>query len=200
MFAFVLAAALTTYATGVLLLFVLVEVGATGSHHRAPGAAIDLALGGLLIMLAVRLQRTRPDPRRDSTDPRQDSTDPRQDSIVKSGPSKIDRYLHSRPLAFVLGVTLYILPSPIYIAAVKAVADAKLSTSGELLALAATVAVMLWMVELPMLILLIVPHRAERALDQTNRWFARNGRTAAIVASVGAGGYLAIKGLVDLIS
>jgi len=108
--------------------------------------------------------------------------------------------LRSRVFAFVLAaalttyatgvllLTLYILPSPIYIAAVKAVADAKLSTSGELLALAATVAVMLWMVELPMLILLIVPHRAERALDQTNRWFARNRRTAAIVASVGAGG------------
>jgi len=184
-FAFVVAAALTTYAIGVLLLFVLVELGATGSKHRTPSAAIDLALGVLLIGLAIRLRRKRPEP---------------GDSPAKSGPSKIDRYLQSRRLAFVLGITLYILPSPIYMGAVKAVADANLSTSSELLALAATVAVMLWMVELPMLILLIVPTRAERALDQINRWFARNGRTVAIVASAGAGVYLAVKGIVDLIN
>jgi hypothetical protein len=183
-FAFVLAAALTTYAIGILLLFVLVELGATGSHHRTPSAAIDLALGVLLVMLAVRLHRRRPDP---------------SDPPAKSGTSKIDRYLQSRRLAFVLGITLYILPSPIYIGAVKAIADANLSTSSELAALAATVAVMLWMVEVPMLILLIVPGRAERALDDINRWFARNGRTVAIIAAAGAGVYLAVKGLVDLI-
>ncbi len=39
-----------------------------------------------------------------------------------------------------------------------------------------------------------------RALDQTNRWFAHNGRTVAIVASAAAGAYLAIKGLIALTS
>ena len=136
--------------------------------------------------LAVRLQRKRPD--RDA------------DPGTPSGPSKIDRYLESRRLAFVLGITLYVIPSPIYIGAAKAIANAKLSTSSELLDLAVTVAVMLWLIEVPMLLLLTVPGRAERALEEINRWFARNGRTLAIVASAVAGVYLAIKGLVDLVS
>jgi Sap, sulfolipid-1-addressing protein len=113
--------------------------------------------------------------------------------------SPIDRYLESRRLAFVLGVTLYIVPSPIYIGAAKTIADAKLSTSNELLDLAVTVAVMLWLIEIPML-LLILPGHAERVLEETNRWFARNGRAVAIVVSAAAGAYLAIKGIVDLVS
>jgi hypothetical protein len=184
-FAFVVAAFATTYALGTVMLFLLEELGATSSQNRSPSAAIDLALGVLLIVLAVRLQRKRPGPDTERASP--------------SGSSKIDRYLESRRLAFVLGITLYIFPSPIYVGAVKVIADAKLSATSELLDLAATVAVMLWLIEVPMLMLLMIPGRAERALDRTNRWFARSGRTVAIIASAGAGAYLAIKGLVDLI-
>lgn len=184
-FAFVLAAALVTYAMGVLILYVLVELGATGPRHLTPGAAIDVALGVLLILLAIYLRRRRPDP----------------ETVAQpsGGPSKIERYLESRRLAFVLGVTLYILPSPIYIGAVKAIADADLSTSNELLDLAVVVAVMLWLIELPMLILLIVPDRAASTLESINLWFARNGRSLAIAASAAVGVYLIVKGLVDLI-
>jgi Sap, sulfolipid-1-addressing protein len=184
-FAFVFAAALTTYATGALMLLALEELGATGPHNITPSAAIDVALGVGLILLAAYLYRRRPPAQAHPETP--------------SRPSKIARYLESRRLAFVLGVTLYVLPSPIYIAAVKATADAGLSTSGELLALAATVAVMLWLIELPMLMLLVVPARAARELERVNAWFSQNGRMLAVAACAGAGVYLAVRGLVDLI-
>jgi hypothetical protein len=183
--AFVLAAAITTYAVGVLLLFVLVELGATGSRHRSPSAALDLALGLLLLGLAWWLARPRSGPRR-----RQQGGDTA---------ARIETHLQSRRLAFVLGITLYVLPSPIYIAAVKSLADAKLSTSAQLSALVAMVAVMLWMIELPMLALIFSPARAGRELDRVNRWFARNGRSLAIVACACAGAYLSVKGLVDVL-
>jgi hypothetical protein len=184
-FAFVLAAWLVTYAMGVLILYVLVELGTTGPHHLTPGAAVDVALGVLLILLAIRLRRKRPDPA--------------VAAQPSSGPSKIERYLESRRLAFVLGITLYVLPSPIYIGAVKAIADANLSTDNELLALVAVVAVMLWLVELPMLMLLIVPDRAASTLESVNLWFARNGRSLGIIAAAAVGIYLVVKGLVQLI-
>ncbi len=184
-FAFVLAAVLVTYAMGVLILLVLIELGVTGPHHLTPGAAIDVALGVLLILLAAHLRRRRPDPATAAK--------------PSTGPSKIERYLESRRLAFVLGITLYVLPSPIYIGAVKAIADAHLSTSGELLSLVATVVVMLWLIELPMLMLLAVPDRAASALERINLWFARNGRSLAIAASAAAGIYLIVRGLINLI-
>jgi len=186
---FVLGAALTTFALGVLMSLVLDELGATGPHHWTPGGAFDLALGVVLIGLAVYLRRKRPDATGTETN----------DTKTASGPSKIERYLESRRLAFVLGITLYVLPSPIYIAAVKTIADAQLSTSSELLTLAATVAVMLWLIEVPMLMLLAVPDRASGLLERANLWFTENGRLLAVLVSAGVGVYLAIKGLVALI-
>lgn len=184
-FAFVLASWLVTYAVGALILYALVELGATGSHHLTPGAWVNVALGVLLFLLAVRLHRRRPDP----------ETAPKPDSA----PSKIERYLESRRLAFVLGVILYVLPSPIYIGAVKAIADANLSTGGELASLVVVVAIMLWMVELPMLMLLTVPDRAASTLERINLWFAGHGRSLAILVAVAVGVYLIVKGLARLI-
>jgi hypothetical protein len=180
--AFVLAAAMITYALGTLMLFVLAELGATRSLHRTPSAAVDVALGVLLIVLAVYLRRKRPK------------------APKAGGGSKIERYLRSRRLAFVLGLTLYALPSPIYVGAVKEVADSKLSTSSQLLALLAIVAVMLWLIELPMLLLLAVPDRASSVLEQINRWFALRGRLLAVILSAAAGIFLIIEGAGDLIT
>jgi Sap, sulfolipid-1-addressing protein len=188
-FLFVLGAVLVTFALGVLMSLVLDELGATGPHHWTPGGAFDLVLGVALIGLAVYLRRKSPE---------QADADTTGTETV-SGPSKIERYLESRRLAFVLGVTLYVLPSPIYVAAVKTIADAQLSTSSELLALAVTVAVMLWLIEVPMLMLLAMPDRASGALERANLWFTENGRLLAVLVSAGVGLYLAIKGLVALI-
>ena len=97
-----------------------------------------------------------------------------------------------------LGVTLYVLPSPIYVAAVKTIADAQLSKSSELLALAATVAVMLWLIEVPMLMLLAMPDRASGLLERANLWFTENGRLLAVSSQRGRG-LPGVKGLVALI-
>jgi Sap, sulfolipid-1-addressing protein len=179
-FAFVLAAALATYASGVLTLFVLSDLGATGAHHRTPSAALDLALGVALIGLAVYLRHRWRTPR------------------AGGGQPKIERYLQSRRLAFVLGVVLYGLPSPVYLGAVKGIADAKLSTGNKLAALALTVVVMLWLIELPMLMLVLVPDRALSTLERTNAWFGRHGRQLVILVCCGAGAYLILHGLLDL--
>jgi hypothetical protein len=55
-FAFVLAAFLTTFATGTAMLFLLEELGATNTTNHSASAAIDLALGVLLILIAVGLR------------------------------------------------------------------------------------------------------------------------------------------------
>lgn len=178
---FVLAAFVTTYATGALILLVLVELGVSGPHHKTPSAALDLAIGLILIVLAAGLWRKRTHADR------------------ASRPSKIERYLESRRLAFMLGVTLYILPSPIYLAAINAIAGANLGSDGELVALTATVAVMLWMIELPMLMLVAAPERAGHALEQINLWFTRHGRMLGVMVCAGAGVYLIAKALVELI-
>lgn len=200
--AFVVAAVLITYAIGTLLLFLLDDVGATGSHHLTPSAALDLALGLLLLAFAVRLRRKQKQKEKEQEKQQENDASAGVATTkvaATKNTSKIERYLQSRRLAFVLGITLYVLPSPIYIAAVKQVSDASLSTSGKLAALLVTVAVMLWLIELPMLALLMFPARASSSLEQINVWFTRNGRLLAVIACAGAGVYLSVKGLVNLI-
>ncbi len=201
-FAFVLAAALTTYAVGVVILLVLIDLGVSGSTKWTPSAAVELALGVALLLLALRLHRKGRGAAAETPNgaAAETTSAAAADASGEQGPSKIERYLESRKLAFVLGVTLYVLPSPIYIGAVKAIADAKPSTADELLYLLAVVVVMLWMIELPMAMLLAIPARAASALEAANLWFARNGRLLAVLAAVGAGAYLAIRGLLGLLS
>ncbi len=204
-FAFVAAAVLVTYAIGTLLLFLLEDLGATGSRHLTPSAALDLGLGLLLLALALRLrhkqlaQGRQKGLERRAANGGSSTNEPSTEQATKKSASKIERYLESRRLAFVLGITLYVLPSPIYIAAVKEVSDASLSTGGKLVALLVCVAIMLWLIELPMLALVLFPARASGSLEQINAWFTRNGRLLAMIACAGAGAYLSVKGLVNLI-
>ena len=100
----------------------------------------------------------------------------------------------------VLGVILYVIPSPIYIGAVKAISDASASTSTELAYLAVVVVVMLWMVEVPMVMLLVLPDRSAVALERIHNWFVLHGRTLATALAAGAGFYLILAGTIKLLA
>jgi hypothetical protein len=185
-FLFVIAAFFTVFVTGALMLLLFVDLGTTGQHHRTPSAALDIAIGVVLVWVAARLHRKRPDATADAPEQR------------KSGPSRTERYMENRRLVLLLGVIAYVLPSPIYVGAVKAIADATHSATQELAYLAVVVVIMLWMIEVPMLMLLAVPRRSATMLENINAWFARRGRLLAVVAAAGAGVYLIVAGLVGL--
>ena len=181
-FLLVTAALLTVFVTGSLMLLLFQELGATSQQQRSVSSALYIAAGAALLLLAVRLRH--PGPAKPKKEP---------------GPSKTERYLESRRLVLLLGVILYVAPSPIYVGAVKAIADTNVSTGQELLYLAVTALIMLWMIEIPMLMLLAFPRGASAALERINDWFARNGRLVAIIAAAGAGAYLLVLGLVELL-
>lgn len=178
----VIAAYLTVFVTGTLMLLLFSELGATSQQVRTPSAGLYVLGGVVLILLAVRLRRRRP-----------------QEPKEKNGPSRTDRYLQSRWLILVLGIVLYVVPSPIYIGGVKAIADSTSSTSQQLRYLAQMLVIMLWIIELPMLMMIAFPDRAVRVLERINAWFGRHGRTVAWAAAGGVGVYLVIVGLVELL-
>jgi len=178
---FVVAAFVTVFVTGSLMLLLFEELGATSQQQRTFSSALYIAAGVALLWLATRLRH--PGPAKPKKEP---------------GSSKTDRYLESRRLVLLLGVILYVVPSPIYVGAVKAIADTNAATTQQLAYLAVTVLIMLWLVEIPMLMLLAFPRRASAALESINNWFARNGRLVAVIAAAGAGVYLIAVGLIEL--
>jgi len=178
----VVAALVTVYVTGALMLLLFDELGATSQQQRSISSGLYIAGGVALLALALRLRRPR-------------AAKPK----ARSGPSKTARYLESRRLVLALGVILYIVPSPIYVGAIKAIADTNSSTAQELAYVAVTVLIMLWIIEIPMLMLLAFPRGAAATLERINAWFARNGRVVGVVAAAVAGAYLIVVGLIEVV-
>ena len=98
-----------------------------------------------------------------------------------------------------LGVVLYVIPSPIFVGGVKSIADTKASTGQELAYLAEMLLIMLWIIELPMLMLIAFPRRGSEILESVNHWFARHGRRLSVFVAAGIGAYLIIVGVVELL-
>ncbi len=179
----VVAAFFTVLMTGALMLLLFGEVGSSSKPARSIGSGLYILGGAALIWLAFRLRNREPDPEKKKD----------------SGPSKTDRYLESARLVLVLGVALYVVPSPIYMGVVKAISDTNASTAQQLLYLVQALLIMLWMIEIPMLLLLLFPARGSQILESINGWFARNGRMAASVVALVAGVYLVGVGLVEIL-
>ena len=178
---FVIAAYCTALVTGALMLFLFDELDATRNQVITPTAGLYVAAGSVLLFVATRLRR-----------------DPPRRSARHAGRSRIDRYLQSRWLVAVLGVILYVVPSPIFAGAVKAIADTNVSAGQGLAYLAQMLVIMLWLIELPMLMLIAFPRHSVGALEQTNTWFATHLRRLLVLASGGLGIYLIIVGVVEL--
>jgi len=178
----VVAAFFTVLVTGALILLLLTEADVTSGQARSVGAGAYIVAGAALIALAIWLQRRPP------------RTKP-----AEAGPSKIDHYLESARLVLILGVILYVIPSPIYVALVKVIADTHGSTAQKFLYLVQALVIMLWMIELSMLLLLIFPTRGSQVLESINAWFGQHGRAAAVVVAAVGGAYLVGVGLVEIL-
>jgi Sap, sulfolipid-1-addressing protein len=179
-FLLVSAAYLTVLVTGSLMLLLFQDLGATSRRQHTLSAWLYIAIGVALLLIAAGLRRPRPHGQKSA-----------------SGPSRTERYLESRRLVLALGFVLYVVPSPIYVGAVKAIADTNVSTASELAYLAVIALIMLWMIEVPMLMLLAFPRRASLALERINDWFVRHWRMLAVVVAAGAGVYLIGVGVAD---
>jgi hypothetical protein len=142
---------------------------------------LEIAIGLVLIGVAWWLRRPRP-----------------HSAEAPAAESRTARYLQSRRLVLLLGVVLYVIPSPIYLAAIKSIVDGTASTSAQVATLAAVVVVMLWMIELPMIALLLFPGGALALLDRINAYLTRHGRSLLALVSLAVGAYLLIAGLVRL--
>lgn len=178
---FVIAAYGTVLVTGALMLFLFDERDVTRGQVIAPTAGLYVAAGAVLLFVATRLRRSPP-----------------WRSPVDREGSRIDRYLQSRWLVLGLGVILYVVPSPIFVGAVRVVADTNASARQELAYLAQTLVIMLWLIELPMLLLIAFPAGSVVALERVNAWFSAHGRKLLVIASGGLGIYFVTVGIVKL--
>jgi hypothetical protein len=184
---FVAAAYFTVFAIGLVVLVLFTEAGATSKQVRTPSAALYIFGGVVLLAIAARLRR-----------PQAASEPPEPHEPQESAPSKTARYLESRWGILVLALILYVVPSPIFVGGVKSIVDTHASTTTQIGYLAEMLVVMLWLIELPILLLIAFRERTVNALEAINAWFGGNWRRMAVLVAAVLGVYLLIVGLVEV--
>lgn len=186
-FSYFAGAALIVVSVGVVVVTFLDGAGATTQDSSSVSAGIQIALGLLLLALSAWAWARRDRP------PAEPDPDTEAGRIAQWSA----RATASARWAFALGIVMY-LPSPMYLAALKAIADSGDSSASKLTAVLICAACVMLFVEIPALALLLRPDGLQRRLEAMRDWIAVNGwRLLAVLAGI-AGVYAVIKGVAAL--
>jgi hypothetical protein len=179
-------AAILTISAGLIVFAALKATGANDQSSTTASGSVDIVLGVLLLAVAAWAWRRRA---HDPGETPKDAGEARGRIATWSR-----RATTSQKWAFVLGLVMF-LPSPLYVLAVKDIADSHTSTPSDVLAvLICAIAVMLF-VEIPLIALFVRPAGVAAGIERFQDWLKRNGWTLASVLSLIAGIYGIVKGI-----
>ena len=100
-------------------------------------------------------------------------------------------------MAFLAGVLLT-LPSAMYLAALKDIAEAGVSTGEEFLAIVLFNVLMLLPALIPLALLVVVPDATQAAVERSDRWMRDHQKRLVTVVAGAVGVYLTAKGIIAL--
>lgn len=202
-FAYLGGAAVVTLGAGAAIVVILRVAELPAGQERTLGDGMQTFLGVVLLLVALWIARhratsSRRPARRSAAPPRGvDRPDAAPDLspklTVASGGAARTRAV------FALGATTY-LPSALYIAALKNLADAHLGLGLTILSLLVCASLVLLMVELPILLRLFAPRRTGRILAAYNAWTRRHGWDILLLVSAASGLYFLVSGIVGLLA
>ena len=179
---FLAGAAACVLPTGFIVVFALHGAGLQLDSKETARDGLRLALGLVLMVAALAIAR-RP--------PRPHNTPSRTTRLARQG---------GLTAVFAAAVVLYVLPSPVYLAALQVVGTTKMSTTAMAVWVVIVVALVLITVEIPVLLYLLAPGWTVPRLQAVNTWLGKNGHRL-LVAVVGLIGlWVFIDGLAGLLS
>jgi hypothetical protein len=192
---YLLGALMTSVTLGLVIVFTLDGSASTAQHTLSP--AMDLALGAILLVVAWMIRPSRQpreggwlaERRRSKKEGKEDKGPPRWQRTLSQGSART---------TFVVGALLT-LPGASYLIGLHKIADANPSTLGAVAAVLAFNAIMLALLELPLIGYVFAPDWTPRAVDRFKGWFSRNARRLAFRAALVIGLLLIAKGLIYLL-
>jgi hypothetical protein len=184
---------------GIAIVKALEGSKAVTSESSGLSWAVDLAIGGLALLLAVALA-TRTDERF------RERRRQRREAAAKSKPPSDDdkkepwsaRILArgSTPIVFVAGLVVNV-PGAAYLVGLKDIAAGKYSTGEEIALIVGFNLIMFLLAEVPLAGLLIAPERTDAMVKRFNAWLSSHSRQIAIALCAFLGVFLVIRGIVN---
>ncbi|OHV31815.1 MULTISPECIES: GAP family protein [Pseudofrankia] len=202
-FAYLGGAAAVTVGAGAAIVVALRVADLSGSQERTLSAGMQTFLGAVLLLVAFWVSRHRPtEIRRPSrrvvaTSREVGGPDAARDLTPKeAGESR--KAVGARTMFFV-GVTTY-LPSAFYVAALKNLAATDSGPGLTILSLFVCAALVLIMVEFPIVLRLLAPRQTGRILAAYNTWMGRHGWDVIFLVATVSGLCFLASGIVGLIT
>ncbi|WP_018335578.1 GAP family protein [Actinomycetospora chiangmaiensis] len=175
---FLAGAVIATLGVGFAVVFILQGTGVERDpHHRTVPAWVDLAIGVLLVGAAIYVWFRPP-----------------------RGPKAATERKELDLLGLLaVGLVMY-SPSPLYLAALHAIAKAHAAVLVTILSVLLVAAIYMLVVEIPVVAHAIWPETTIRAVTAVNAWLGRHGRTIVVLAAGAFGVYLIVAGTVHLVT
>jgi hypothetical protein len=187
-----LAGALVTSVTcGLVLVFALPHTSTSSSAKHTVNPIINIALGALILLVVFVIATGRDQRRRDWSARRRarsaDKPDPRWRRQLSKGSARD---------TFVVGVLLS-FPGASYIAGMDLLHKQNTGTVTTILVVLAFNAIMLVLLELPLLGYAIRPEWTAATIERFSEWLIRRGARVALIAGAIAGFLLILRGIVN---
>jgi Sap, sulfolipid-1-addressing protein len=192
---YLLGAAMTSVALGLLIVFALKDSGALGTGKATLGPGEDIVLGLLALTIGFVLRSGRDERLAERRKARKAAK-----GKLREGPPRWQRELGkgSARVTFAVGAVLT-LPGATYIAALSRIADEELGVPLTVLSVLAFNLIMLMLLELPLLSYTIAPEWTPRAIESAKATLRRRGRVWATRAAFVFGALMILRGVLVLI-
>jgi Sap, sulfolipid-1-addressing protein len=194
MLGYLAGALLMSITLGLVIVFTLEGSGAVSTAKHTINPVADLALGALLIVVAIvirsgRAQRVR-ERRKAHKAVATAKKPPRWRRTLDRG---------SPRATFVLGMLLT-LPGASYLVALGSLSKLNYGTTVTVIVVIGINLIMLALIEVPLICFALAPDWTPAALDRTKAWFGRHGEKVAVGGAAGVGSLLVLRGVITLVS
>lgn len=186
MLGYLLGALLTSITLGLVIVFSLQDSGAVDTAKRSVNPAVDLAVGALLVIVAVVLSRGKLERKQ----PKKEKGPPRWQRALGKGSARV---------TFAVGVVLT-LPGASYLASLTAISKLDYSNTATVLLVLMVNVIMLALLEIPLIGFYAAPEWTPVAVERAKNWFAAHARTIAVAGAAAIGSLLILRGAIELLS
>jgi len=193
MLAYLLGAYMTAITVGLVIVFTLEGSSFASTAKRTVSPSENIAVGAVLLLVAIVLQTGRDAPVRERRQRRKEAKahagvarEPWAERMLGRG---------STTLAFAVGAVLS-FPGVSYLTALGRIAKVNPATVPTVALVIGFCLIQLLPLELPLLGYAFAPERTRRTIESFRAWVARNGRRAVTVAASVLGVLLIVRGVV----